>query len=297
MTTESLAISQTSELATVSDPVKEQDGRVIALWLSQAISENTLDTYQRVISRFTAFVGKPLHRVLPDDIVAYTASIDHLATNSKRLHVSVIKSLYGFITRLGYMQINPTAVIKTAKARNVLAERIMSRKDVLTMIDLEPNERNKAILSLLYVAGLRETELCDLRWKDLIERDDAGQITVIGKGEKVRTILLPVKTWNEIISLRPDNTDETDPVFQSRTKNGRLSRQQVYRIVKNAAKRAGLSDAVSPHWLRHAHASHALEAGAPIHLVQTTLGHSSIATTGLYLHARPSDSSARYLSV
>jgi len=67
--------------------------------------------------------------------------------------------------------------------------------------------------------------------------------------------------------------------------------------VKAAAERAGLPASVSAHWLRHAHASHSLERGAPIHFVQATLGHSSVATTGRYLHARPSDSSARYLGV
>jgi integrase/recombinase XerD len=71
----------------------------------------------------------------------------------------------------------------------------------------------------------------------------------------------------------------------------------VWRIVRAAAARAGISLAVSPHWLRHAHASHALDRGAPIHLVQATLGHASVATTGKYLHARPTDSSARYLAV
>ena len=73
--------------------------------------------------------------------------------------------------------------------------------------------------------------------------------------------------------------------------------REVHRIVKAAAARAGLSAAVSAHWLRHAHASHALDRGAPIHLVQATLGHSSVATTGRYLHARPNDSSSRYLVV
>jgi integrase/recombinase XerD len=68
-------------------------------------------------------------------------------------------------------------------------------------------------------------------------------------------------------------------------------------IVLEAAQRAGVELAVSPHWLRHAHASHALDRGAPIHLVQATLGHASVATTGHYLHARPTDSSARYLAV
>ncbi|WP_430734229.1 tyrosine-type recombinase/integrase [Fodinisporobacter ferrooxydans] len=88
-----------------------------------------------------------------------------------------------------------------------------------------------------------------------------------------------------------------DPIFVSRKKEGQLSPSQVHRIVKAAAKRAGLGDNVSAHWLRHAHASHSLDRGAPIHLVQSTLGHASVATTGRYLHARPTDSSARYLGV
>jgi integrase/recombinase XerD len=86
------------------------------------------------------------------------------------------------------------------------------------------------------------------------------------------------------------------PVFRS-AKGGALDPSQVHRIVKAAAARAGLPAAVSAHWLRHAHASHALDRGAPIHLVQATLGHSSVATTGRYLHARPNDSSSRYLAV
>jgi len=76
-----------------------------------------------------------------------------------------------------------------------------------------------------------------------------------------------------------------------------MDRLSVHRIVKLAAKRAGLGDAVSAHWLRHAHASHSLDRGAPISLVQATLGHASVATTGRYLHARPNDSSARYLGL
>ena len=86
------------------------------------------------------------------------------------------------------------------------------------------------------------------------------------------------------------------PVFRSR-KGGPLDASQVHRIVKGAAERAGLPAEVSAHWLRHAHASHSLDRGAPIHLVQQTLGHASVATTGRYLHARPTDSSARYLGV
>ena len=85
-------------------------------------------------------------------------------------------------------------------------------------------------------------------------------------------------------------------MFRSR-KGGALTARQAQRLVEAAAKRAGLRASVSPHWLRHAHATHALERGAPIHLVAATLGHASVATTGKYLHARPTDSSSRYLAL
>jgi len=117
----------------------------------------------------------------------------------------------------------------------------------------------------------------------------------MGKGGKTRTVLLPQSVWQEIKSILW-GTGPDDPVFRSR-KGGPLSTSQALRIVKNAAARAGFPEGIAPHWLRHAHASHALDRGAPIHLVQATLGHSSVATTGRYLHARPADSSAHYLGV
>lgn len=106
---------------------------------------------------------------------------------------------------------------------------------------------------------------------------------------------MPQSVWTALMSLRGD-AKEDHPVFLSR-KGGHLHESQIWRIVRKASERAGIDKDVSCHWLRHAHASHALDRGAPIHLVQATLGHSSVATTGRYLHARPSDSSGNYLPV
>ncbi len=102
--------------------------------------------------------------------------------------------------------------------------------------------------------------------------------------------------WRELTGLRSDANVDT-PVFRSRKRRGYLSEVQVWRIVRAAAARAGIGMGVSPHWLRHAHASHTLDRGAPPHLVQATLGHASLATPSRYAHACPSDSSVRYLAV
>ena len=193
------------------------------------------------------------------------------------------------------MPFDVAAPLRLPALREKLAERILEETDVLKMIALENMPRNKAILLTFYAAGFRVAELCSLKWSDLQNRDKSGQITVFEKGSKTRTILLPQTVWNALQALRGDANDNA-PVFRSR-KRGHLDESQVWRIVSKAAKRAALEKAVSCHWLRHAHASHALDRGAPIHLVQATLGHSSIATTGKYLHARPTDSSANYLPV
>ena len=200
-----------------------------------------------------------------------------------------------FAQETGYLRFNVGKVVKTPPIKNTLAARILSEAETHRMLALETDARNRALLTLLYGGGLRISEACGLTWRDLTERGDAGQATVYGKGGKTRVVLVSPNTWRHLIGLRGE-TGADAPVFRSR-KGGALDPSQVHRIVKAAAERAGLSPEVSAHWLRHAHASHSLERGAPIHLVQATLGHASVATTGRYLHARPSDSSARYLGV
>ena len=174
-----------------------------------------------------------------------------------------------------------------------LPSEISSEAEVLRIISLEPNPRNRAILLTLYAGGFRVSEICSLKWRHVQERDSAGQITVFGKGDKTRTVLIPKTLWEVLQNLQGDSPTDA-PVFRSR-KKGHLDESQVWRIVTKAAERAGIDKNVSCHWFRHAHASHALDRGCPIHLVQATLGHSSVATTGRYLHARPTDSSGNYL--
>lgn len=275
------------------------DQGLIALWL-HGKSQNTQEAYKRYAEKFLAFAGVPLAEVTLAHMQAFA---DHLegegiSNNSRRTILASVKSLMTFGHRLGLLRVNVGAAVEIPSAKNTLAERILQEADVLLMIKMTTKKRDRAILRLLYAAGLRVSELCSLKWRDLQPRDDRGQVTVCGKGGKTRTILLPAGIWQELMNLKRQRDGKNDPVFRSRNKgqkDSHLSRQQVGDIVRAAAKRAGIQANVSPHWLRHAHASHALDRNAPIHLVQATLGHASIATTGIYLHARPSESSAEYL--
>lgn len=271
----------------------ESDQHLVELWL-HGRSRHTHRAYRSDIARFLCAIEKPFHRITLGDLQQYAEQLGAgMEPSSVYRSMSAVKSLFAFGHRLGYLPFDVAAPLRLPAMREKLAERILEETDVLKMIALEAMPRNKSILMTLYSGGFRVAELCSLKWSDLQKRDKAGQITVFGKGSKTRTVLVPKSVWNSLMSLRGD-APEHGPVFRSR-KRGHLDESMIWRIVRKAAKRAGIEKEVSCHWLRHAHASHALDRGAPIHLVQATLGHTSISTTGKYLHARPTDSSSNYL--
>lgn len=272
----------------------DDDGRVVALWLHGRPAE-TQRAYRREGDRFRAFVGTPLAAVTLGDVQAYADTLGGLALSSQRRALGAVKSLFAFAHRLGYLPFDVGRAVRVPARRDALAQRILSETEVHRLLALEPNPRNCILLRFLYASGVRVSEAVGVCCRDMTPREEGGQVTVHGKGGKTRHILLPPAIWRELTALRGDATPAA-PLFRSQ-RGGHLHPSQVLRIVKAAARRAGLSGTESPHWLRHAHASHALDRGAPIHLVQATLGHSSVATTGRYTHARPTDSSARYLAL
>jgi len=285
--------SATQNTTAISDikPIDAHE-QLITMWLDGR-SPHTRSIYRRYVRDFLAYLNKPLHLAMLADVQGWRLTLSGKSDNTIKTATSVIKSLFSFGQKIGVLQFNVTAALKQVKVKDCLSARILSELEVQTMIALETDPRNRLILRLLYSGGLRVSELSTLTWKDLKERGESGQVTVFGKGKKTRTVLLKADIWAELMKLRGERTSD-DPVFQSR-KGGHINRHQLWRIVATSAKRAGIEGKVSPHWLRHAHASHSLDRGAPIHLVQQTLGHESVATTSRYLHARPNDSSSLYL--
>lgn len=273
----------------------DTDEQVVGLWL-HGRGAGTQTAYRADAIRFLSFAAKPLHGITLGDIQAYADHLEQsgLAPASRHRKLAVVKSLFAFAHRLGYLPFDVSRPIRLPAVRDTLNERILTEGEVQKMLVLEVQPRNHAILYCLYGAGIRASELCGLKWKDFSERQEGqGQVTVFGKGQKTRTILLPASVWNIIVSQRGEASDDA-PVFRSR-KGGHLHISQLWRIVRAAAVRAGIEKKVSTHWWRHAHASHALDRGCPIHLLQADLGHASVSTSGKYLHSRPSDGSGKYL--
>jgi integrase/recombinase XerD len=273
-----------------------QDAKLVELWLSMKTSSHTRRAYAAEAAGFLAFVHKPLSWVTLMDLQAWAGHLGQgsLKPASQNRALTAIKSLLSFAQETGYLPFNVGAAVKLQPNRDGLAQRILEESEVARLIEAAPEGRNRVLLKLLYVSGVRVSEACGLKWCDAFARPQGGQITVFGKGGKTRTVLLKPKVWEQLLSIK-GNAQAADPIFPSRKGGRELDVSQVRRIVYAAARKAGLAQKVSPHWMRHAHASHALDRSAPFHLVQATLGHASVSTTGRYLHARPTESSSFYL--
>ena len=277
--------------------LSSRDSHIIELWLAKQSSPHTRSCYQRDVARILSCSAKSLKDITLADMQRFAQSLEDtgLAPISRARTLAAIKSLFGFCQRMRYIAANPAAELVLPSYENRLSERIVGELEVRRLLETAEGARDRVLLALLYAAGLRVSEACGLLWRNVRPRGDSGQITVFGKNGRTRSIALNIGIWEELTALRGTAGPEV-PVFPSRT-GRRLDRGRVRVILRRAARLAGVSEPVSPHWLRHAHASHALDHGAPIHLVQATLGHSSVATTSSYLHARPGDSSARFLAL
>jgi len=278
--------------------VEDQDRFLVARWL-HGRCKGTRDNYERDVTKFMRCVNTPLAHVTIDHLHAFAdlLEIEGLSKGTRRRVLSTIKSLLTYAQKTGYLRFNVGAALDRSKMPKASRpKRYLTEAETMRLIELETNRRNYVLLRLFYVSGIRVSELTGLRCGDCAERDKGqGQITVLGKGEKVRSVLLSAETWRLVQELR-DGREPEDALFRSRKGQRALTRTQVLRIVKAAGVRAGLEN-ISPHWLRHAHISHALDRGAPVHLVQQTVGHASLSTTSLYAHARPDDSSSLYLGL
>jgi integrase/recombinase XerD len=291
-------LSETVEAALVRNPADTKastDAQLIDIWL-HGRSQHTQRAYRADVERFLRWTGKPLASISLVNLLHFADSLDSVAPATRYRTLSAVKSLFAFGHKLGYLAFDVGRALRLPALRNRLAERILPEADLHRILSLETDHRNRAMLTLLYASGIRVSELVGLSWRDLQPNGDGGQITVFGKGGVTRSVQVPPSVW-KLLSGLPGNAITDGPVFRSRKRQdgSRLKPSAVLRVVRLAAHRAGIELPVSPHWFRHAHASHALDRGAPIHLVQATLGHATITTTGRYLHARPNDSSSRFL--
>lgn len=283
----------THQSATITQQANS-DGQLIGLWL-HGRPAGTQRMYTEAVTRLADVVGKPLQAITLADLQGFADSVSGLSDNSRKRILASIKSLFTFAQKLGYLPINVAAALKLPKAKSELAARILTEEQVQAMVHKTDKQRDQILIRLLYASAARISEVCGLTWADVQPNGDSGQVTLFGKGGKTRAVKLSAATWKALQAMR-NGADNDAPVFASQ-KGGALDETQVHRLVKAAAVRAGIPGNVSAHWLRHSHASHALDRGASVALVRDTLGHSSLAVTSRYTHAKPNDSSALHLAI
>jgi site-specific recombinase XerD len=277
----------------------ESDHEMIDLWLQSRKSDLTRSEYRRDVEYFLAWMGgAELRQVSLKDMSNYQAACTERGWKAAtvRRKINAVRSLMRFAVKAGYLHAVPGEALALPPDTEAPVVKVLSELQVMSLITLSEG-RDRVIIRLLYASGGRCAEICGLKWQHCQPTADGTAIvTLFGKGAKTRAVVVSADTWGELLALRGDAAGDA-PIFPSRKGQGHLSRTQVYRIVAAAAKSAGIAGAVSPHWFRHSHATHAIDRGVPLQLIQSTLGHASIATTQRYLHANPKDSSGLHLSV
>lgn len=267
------------------------------LLLERGFSENTRDAYLRDVRQFFEFLnseGLEVRNVKLEDLHRFTWQLHDVGISARsiaRLH-SGLRAFYAYLLVEGYMETNPTALLESPKIGRHLPE-VLSTEEIdaiLSVIDLSQDEgqRDKAAIELLYSCGLRVSELCNLKMHDLFL--DEGFLRVVGKGNKERLVPMSDKAVKELqlwFSTRNQITPkpgEEDYVFISVRRKQHLSRITVFHNLRLYAERAGITKIISPHTLRHSFATHLLEGGANLRVIQAMLGHEQISTTEVYTH-------------
>lgn len=264
------------------------DSDLVRQWL-RGRPDSTKRAYEPVALAFVKECG-PLKTTTVERVTAYTDALMGQPATRARM-VSTIKSLLSWAWRTGYTPVNVGRALRCVRVPSTLHRKLISEDEVKALIGACPKGgRNHALLVLLYVSGLRISEAISLNVGDLRGR----HVSVTGKGTRSRTVLIPQAAADLLKSLQEGvQQPRQKAIFISETTGERLGVRAAREAVYKAALKVG--ERLPPHWLRHAHASHALDRGAPIHVVQAGLGHASVATTSKYLHVKPGVGPSDYL--
>ncbi len=274
-----------------------------ALRAERGLSPNTLEAYRRDLAQYRTFLDE--QGVEPDAaaIESWMGALHDrsLAASTISRKLAAVRGLHRFLVAEDLAEGDPTILIDSPKRPGRLPKALLVDQVLLLIespaADTERGVRDRAVLEFLYATGCRVSELCALDVRDLDLEDRMALVT--GKGNKQRFVPLggaavqAVRSW---LPIRDQWNLRTDALFVS-SRGNRLSRQAVWRLVRDAALEAGLSqEDVTPHVLRHSAATHMVEGGADLRSVQEMLGHARISTTQVYTRVTPDHLREVYIS-
>jgi integrase/recombinase XerD len=270
------------------------DSFLDALWMERGLSDNTLSAYRSDLYKFSQWLQQQkieLLKVQANEILAYLALAENKSSRTVARRLSSLRRLYEYLLREDRIKHNPVSNIDAPRLGRSLPK-ILTESEVEALLEAPDTEdnlgiRDKCMLELLYATGLRVSELVSLTVQQLNLRQ--GVIRVTGKGNKERLVPLGEEAtqWleqylsfarNEIL-----NNSMSDALFPSKRAKA-MTRQTFWHMIKRYAVLAGINKSLSPHVLRHAFATHLINHGADLRVVQMLLGHSDISTTQIYTH-------------
>ena len=265
-----------------------------AVWVEQGLSENTLSAYSSDLRIFAKWLAeKPMLEVDGVMLSSFLASRyeEGIGDRSTARILSSLRRFYGYYLRENSIKVDPTSLIESPHIGRPLPASL-SEQDVESLLNAPEvtnalGFRDRAMLEMLYATGLRVSELVNLKFEQISFRQ--GVVRIIGKGNKER--LVPVgeeaMSWLENYMGQPRKTiigeRQCDYLFVTHRADG-MTRQAFWHIIKRHAKKAGINKELSPHTLRHAFATHLLNHGADLRVVQLLLGHADLSTTQIYTH-------------
>ncbi|MBN1275453.1 tyrosine-type recombinase/integrase [Candidatus Woesearchaeota archaeon] len=235
-------------------------------------SDATKKKYLKYNADLLKLIGKQADDINKDDIkkyLAYLVGTKKTAARSVNLARAALLFFHNQVLEKSISGVNVPKVQKSLPS-------VLTKEEVISLITAAKTRKSSFIIQLLYGTGVRVSELCALKRSDLELQQGTGWVRS-GKGGKDRMILLPQELYKELERKTPQS-------FVLEGKNGPLSPRTVQEVVKNAAKRAKIAKKVTPHTLRHSFATHLLEAGNDIRIIQELLGHANLQTTQIYTH-------------
>jgi integrase/recombinase XerD len=255
-----------------------------ALWLEDGLSKNTIASYRADLLQLGAFLKKDFLKVDEADLFAFLGSRQGRASSAAR-RVSTLKRFYRYCLRERRIKVDPTLKLDPPK-RTPRFPKSLSEADVEALLAAPDTAtpmglRDRAMLELLYATGLRVSELVAVKIFEV--NLDAGVVRAMGKGSKERLVPLGEEAADWISRYIAARKGKSDTLFLSNRGAG-MTRQAFWQLIKRYGARAIPGKKLSPHVLRHAFATHLINHGADLRVVQLLLGHADISTTQIYTH-------------
>lgn len=266
---------------------------IVYIASERGLAQNTIEAYQRDADAFMVFLRQnhvlAWSDVTQQNLIAFLENLHqhNYAVSSISRALMAIKVLFRFFKREEIVSENPTVYLENPKLWQLIPN-VLTNREVEDLLQ-QPDEasmigaRDKAILEVLYACGLRVSELCSLKIYDV----DDTFVRVHGKGGKERVVPIGKKAIEAIdrsLSFRDKGEDGRESWLFVSKSGQQIDRTMVWQMVKRYAKQAGITKSISPHTLRHSFATHLLDNGADLRVIQEMLGHSSISSTDRYTH-------------